>query len=421
MATKTFEELKQLAIQIRDEKTNKQNTATRIGTQMLEHLDKLEQDYYDKTATDEELKERDEKLTELEGNIENIDKSGVKQKTATANDHIADFTDEQGNILFYIDINGFFRANIEGFISIDGLKKMCPFITDTNSGNMLDFVDRNGNKIMSLNKFGEFEARGMTLSRASNNGHIFDFVDDNGNLLFYIDKNGKLIANYPNIENDGNHWLGKKWYAFGTSLTDTSTMGKYAPYLAELSGMIHVNKGIGGAGITTASNQLLYQSIMAFNEQDADLITLECCANDGNAPLGEVYDLTDNSTMCGALNLCIRHLQKNTNAQIVVISSTIGRYSPSAPDVKYDGTEKYGSDEHTALEQREAVRKVCQFNGVPYIPWGESGGFGISRIVDNNKYLIDQIHHTDLGGYNSALFIWSNLKNIPLWENSLTF
>lgn len=66
MATKTFEELKQLAIQIRDEKTNKQNTATRIGTQMLEHLDKLEQDYYDKTATDEELKERDEKLTELD-------------------------------------------------------------------------------------------------------------------------------------------------------------------------------------------------------------------------------------------------------------------------------------------------------------------------------------------------------------------
>ena len=66
MATKTFEELKQLAIQIRDEKTNKQNTATRIGTQMLEHLDKLEQDYYDKTATDEELKERDEKLTEID-------------------------------------------------------------------------------------------------------------------------------------------------------------------------------------------------------------------------------------------------------------------------------------------------------------------------------------------------------------------
>ncbi|MBM6657542.1 DUF4886 domain-containing protein [Bacteroides gallinaceum] len=69
MATKTFEELKQLAIQIRDEKTNKQNTATRIGTQMLEHLEKLEQDYYDKNQTDEELKERDDKLIELSDNV----------------------------------------------------------------------------------------------------------------------------------------------------------------------------------------------------------------------------------------------------------------------------------------------------------------------------------------------------------------
>lgn len=72
MATKTFEELKQLAIHIRDEKTNKQNTATRVGTAMLEHLNKLEQDYYDKTATDEELKQRDEKLAELSSNLNGI-------------------------------------------------------------------------------------------------------------------------------------------------------------------------------------------------------------------------------------------------------------------------------------------------------------------------------------------------------------
>lgn len=73
MATKTFDELKQLAIQIRDEKTNKQNTATRVGTEMLEHLNKLEQDYYDKTKTDKELKERDDKLTELGNKIGKID------------------------------------------------------------------------------------------------------------------------------------------------------------------------------------------------------------------------------------------------------------------------------------------------------------------------------------------------------------
>lgn len=57
MATKTFEELKQMAIQIRDEKTNKQNTATRIGTQMVEHLNKLEQEYYDKMTLDKRVTE----------------------------------------------------------------------------------------------------------------------------------------------------------------------------------------------------------------------------------------------------------------------------------------------------------------------------------------------------------------------------
>lgn len=60
MATKTFEELKQMAIQIRDEKANKQNTATRIGTQMLEHLNKLEQDFLDKDTTEGKFSELQE-------------------------------------------------------------------------------------------------------------------------------------------------------------------------------------------------------------------------------------------------------------------------------------------------------------------------------------------------------------------------
>lgn len=92
MATKTFEELKQLAVQIRDEKTNKQNTATRIGTQMLEHLNKLEQDYYDKTATNEELQARDEKLTELENNICEINLSNKYPTQGIDSGKYYDFT-----------------------------------------------------------------------------------------------------------------------------------------------------------------------------------------------------------------------------------------------------------------------------------------------------------------------------------------
>lgn len=65
MATKTFDELKQLAIQIRDEKTNKQNTANRVGASMLEAINKLEQDYYDKKITDTELAKIDKEILEL--------------------------------------------------------------------------------------------------------------------------------------------------------------------------------------------------------------------------------------------------------------------------------------------------------------------------------------------------------------------
>ena len=105
MATKTFEELKQLAIQIRDEKTNKQNTATRVGTAMLEHINKLEQDYYDKTQTDEELKERDDKLTELEK------KSGNKilewnTDVATTRKQVPSQERKSGMIISYKNLDG---------------------------------------------------------------------------------------------------------------------------------------------------------------------------------------------------------------------------------------------------------------------------------------------------------------------------
>ena len=42
-----------------------------------------------------------------------------------------------------------------------------------------------------------------------------------------------------------NHWNGKLWHAYGTSMTSTS-WGKYVPVVQELSGMTVVNHGIPG-------------------------------------------------------------------------------------------------------------------------------------------------------------------------------
>lgn len=143
MATKTFEELKQLAIQIRDEKTNKQNTSTRVGTAMLEHINKLEQDYYDKTQTDEELKERDDKLTELESSV------GILGKYLDGC-NIVPFSISKG----YINLSG--TAISEGasyfytsFIKLEKGKKY--FVAASGSSNTLIIAAYNTNSESSLN------------------------------------------------------------------------------------------------------------------------------------------------------------------------------------------------------------------------------------------------------------------------------
>ena len=125
MATKTFEELKQLAIQIRDEKTNKQNTATRVGTAMLEHINKLEQDYYDKTKTDEkftELEKRNEIRNESLSN--DID---LRDESLFTNDGV--FIGLDGSLLEnkdcksteYIDVSEGQSIYYKGFINEEGI------------------------------------------------------------------------------------------------------------------------------------------------------------------------------------------------------------------------------------------------------------------------------------------------------------
>nr|DAD72751.1 MAG TPA: hypothetical protein [Siphoviridae sp. ctH8e11] len=194
MATKTFEELKQLAIQIRDEKTNKQNTATRVGTAMLEHINKLEQDYYDKTQTDEELKERDDKLTELVGEYTS-DKSFLKV-----------ITDEKGNFLFGITKDGSIewtkgvpsaiKKELESYIKKEYI---------SNNAFLHVFNDKNGNFLLGILQDGSIEwTKGVpsAIKKELENyikteiistpSFLRVITDLQGKFLFGITKNGEV-------------------------------------------------------------------------------------------------------------------------------------------------------------------------------------------------------------------------------------
>ena len=204
---------------------------------------------------------------------------------------------------------------------------------------------------------------------------------------------------------EASHWNGKKWYAYGTSITSVKR-GKYVPHLESFSGMEVKNLGIPGGGITNlggCSSGQVKAAIMTLEDgkAEADLITFEVGANEGG-PLGDKYDLGDD-TFSGCLNQCIRYLQANTNAQIVVFASVATTAEPSEYKQYHERVEK--------------IREVCALNRVYFL--GSQSGLGYARISNDKTYTIDNIHQTDLGGYNYARFIWAGLKNIPLWYTEI--
>lgn len=232
-----------------------------------------------------------------------------------------------------------------------------------------------------------------------------------------------------------NHWKGKKWYAYGTSLTDTENYpsqpyGWYAKALRDMSGMVMYNKGIAGGGLMRNNHQIR-DAIMNITDgkTEADLITLECMINDHHLAFGTVDDL-GMTTFLGTLANCIMYLQQNTTAQIVIIASTENSRDLAQnmfDDAPTDGstsvqmlpTYRFPSDNRTWAERCELVRLLCEMYGVHFINPAFAIGYYRKPESGGNLYYSDTYHHTQLGGYVIAEYIWSRLKDIPLWRTAL--
>ena len=207
-----------------------------------------------------------------------------------------------------------------------------------------------------------------------------------------------------------NHWKGKLWYAYGTSMTSVE-QGKFVPVVEALSGMRVVNKGIGGGCLTPdgygKGNNKKAVMTLEDGKDKADLITLEVLPNEG-CVVGNIYD-TDDKSFCGCFNQCIRYLQENTKAQIVVIIMIGG--NNHEPDVPCE------SRGITQFEFAQIIERVAHLNGVPVINAFCEAGFGYARVKERD-YQVDNIHLNELGGKNMGKFVWSKLKDIPTWESN---
>lgn len=208
-----------------------------------------------------------------------------------------------------------------------------------------------------------------------------------------------------------NHWQGKLWYAYGTSMT-SEQMGEYVPVVEELSGLQVVNKGKPGGSLTPDGYDGggIKKAVMDPDDgkKEADLITLEVLPNEG-AVVGDIYD-TDDMSFCGCFNQCLRFLQEHTKAQIVVIIM-IGANSTS-PGVPTQ------MQKITPFEFAQKIECVAKLNSVPVINVFCESGLGYAR-VKGKDYQIDHIHLNRLGGINMGNFVWSKLKDIPLWATEV--
>lgn len=226
----------------------------------------------------------------------------------------------------------------------------------------------------------------------------------------------------------GQQWRGKKWYCYGTSMTDNSVRpgrnagqlfdgqksspdrtGFYSQYLAEYAGLEEHNFGKGGKGIVPALHKedSIKSRVMtlADGKAEADLITVEVIPNDAKAELGEITDWSDD-TFCGNLNQILAYLLENTQAFVAVLIATRSRYNP--------GKRHHPAGEITQkrLRWEDAVEKICRMHGVPCWNGAAEANLGFFRVGLEQKYVYDQIHLTEEGGRVLAKYFWGKLQTV---------
>ena len=230
-------------------------------------------------------------------------------------------------------------------------------------------------------------------------------------------------------EIDGKHLNGKKWVAFGTSITDNiatnpndtpNVTGRYYKYLLKKSRMLGINLAKHGSALRSDMLQIITNSFTNLNSfkptydacvKDADLITIEGFVNDfaSNFPIGTITDTTS-ATLCGSMYQAVLYLRTNfANATIVFITDSSGKVYGTA-DLSINKL----SNNKTQSEYNEGIVKMAKHLGCYVIDAGAESG--INSL--SPQYIVDQIHHNEEGGRLFAETIWAQLKNIPLKEQN---
>ena len=192
-------------------------------------------------------------------------------------------------------------------------------------------------------------------------------------------------------------WKGKKWVAFGDSLTDATINAtkKYYKYIEEKSGITVTVLGVGGTGYyKAADNGTAYYQRMASCPTDADIITIFGSVNDwlaikqGIIQVGTASDTLDNGTYAGYINKCIDvAIEKAPYAQIALVTPM----------------DYHGLPSETLETIASTIKAVAVSRKIKYLDLYHESGFRVNDATYAAQYTTDYSPTSDTYGHPSNL------------------
>ena len=242
---------------------------------------------------------------------------------------------------------------------------------------------------------------------------IYTFPDTNATTKFYENVDVKipddgvyLLVNQRNnaqettISINESYYIknniGKKWVAFGDSLTDSATLGvnnyNYTNFVSNNLGLELINLGKGGTGYLNGNGgtQQFYNRTSSI-PTNTDILTVFGSFNDlfvSGLTIGNIND-TGTNTLYGAINTFLK------NCWVINPSMIIGIISPTPWDSCWRG----GSKAAKAVEYVNVLKNIAEYYSLPYLdlfngsnlrPWDSN----IKNLYYNNA---DGVHPNTLG------------------------
>lgn len=204
------------------------------------------------------------------------------------------------------------------------------------------------------------------------------------------------------------YWLGKKWVAFGDSISagfqlDDPDTQLYSHLIAKdlglqlISGSMHAMNSMGytvTAG-TAAGQHSMPAYVNADKNEDADLVTIFAGTNDfGRSvamPLGTMADDANTESFYGRLKYTCDLLGAKYPNALVILVTPLPRHDCE------DGTKGAVEPTKTLVDYADAIRQVAALYSFPVLDLTRESGMQMRSKAFRAAYMADNIHPNAAG------------------------